>query len=243
MSCCIITIFPEMFNAINHYGITGKAIQKKKIDLKYLNLREFSKNKYKSIDDRPYGGGPGMLISLEPLWLAIKHAKSLLKDATVIYLSPQGKKFKQNKILELIKKKKIIFICGRYRGIDQRIIDCLINEEWSIGDYILTGGELAAMVIIDAIARFIPGVITKKSIKEESLYNDLLDYPNYTRPKNIYNMRVPKILLSGDHEKIRLWRLKKSIEKTLEKRPDLLLKKNLNQEEKKILNQLKKLKK
>lgn len=244
ISFYIITIFPEMFTSISNYGVTGKAIQKKIIKLSLLNPRDFTKHKYKSVDDRPYGGGPGMLMTVQPLYLSIKHAKSLLQDATVIYLSPQGVKLNQSNIFQLIQKKKIIFVCGRYEGIDQRIIDSLIDEEWSIGDYILTGGELAAMVIIDSISRFIPGVIkTKKSLERESFYDNLLDYPNYTRPRKIYNMTVPEILLSGDHDKIRSWRLKKSIEITLEKRPDLLEKKTLQKEEKIILNACKKNKK
>lgn len=243
ISFYIITIFPEMFCAISNYGVTGKAIQKKIINLTCVNPRNFSENKYKSIDDRPYGGGPGMLMSAKPLYLSIKYAKSLLKNAQVIYLSPQGMQLNQNNIFQLIQKKRIIFVCGRYEGIDQRIIDTLIDEEWSIGDYILTGGELAAMVIIDSVARFIPGVInTKKSVEKESFYNNLLDYPSYTKPKKIYNMKVPDILLSGNHEKIRLWRLKKSLEKTLEKRPDLLEKKQLKHEEKIILKNLKEIK-
>ncbi len=229
-----------MFHAISNYGVIGQAIQKNIVNLSFLNPRDFSKNKYKSIDDRPYGGGPGMLMSMQPLYLSINYSKSLLKDATVIYLSPQGITLNQNNVFQLIEKKKIIFVCGRYEGIDQRIIDSLIDEEWSIGDYILTGGELAAMVIIDSISRFIPGVInTKKSVEKESFYNNLLDYPNYTRPKEIYNMKVPDILLSGNHNKIRLWRLKQSLEKTLEKRPDLLKRKILDKEEKIILHKLK----
>ncbi|ALD15334.1 tRNA (guanine-N1)-methyltransferase [Buchnera aphidicola (Aphis glycines)] len=233
ISFYIITIFPEMFTSISHYGVTGKAIQKKIIELSFINPRDFTEHKHKSVDDRPYGGGPGMLMTVQPLYLSIKHAQSLLKDATVVYLSPQGIKLNQNNIFNLIQKKKIIFVCGRYEGIDQRIIDSLIDEEWSIGDYILTGGELAAMVIIDSVSRFIPGVINKKkSLENESFCNNLLDYPNYTRPKEIYNMKVPDILLSGDHNKIRLWRLKKSLEKTLEKRPDLLEKKILKKKKK-----------
>ncbi|ACL30196.1 tRNA (guanosine(37)-N1)-methyltransferase TrmD [Buchnera aphidicola str. APS (Acyrthosiphon pisum)] len=223
----IITIFPEMFYAITNYGIIGQAIKKKIININFFNPRNFSKNKYKSVDDRPYGGGPGMLMSFEPLYLAIQQAKSTSKNVTVIYLSPQGKELKQNHIEELlVKKKKIVFICGRYEGIDQRIIDNQVDEEWSIGSYILTGGELAAMVMIDAISRLIPGVIkTKKSIEEDSFTNDLLDYPNYTRPKIIKNMSVPQVLLSGNHNEIRLWRLKQSLGTTWIKRPDLIKKK------------------
>jgi len=223
----VITIFPEMFCAITDYGIIGKAIKKKIINITFLNPRNFSKNKYKSIDDRPYGGGPGMLMSAEPLYLAIQYAKSTLKNATVIYLSPQGKELQQNNIKKLINKKKIILICGRYEGIDQRIIDNQVDEEWSIGNYILTGGELAAMVMIDSISRLIPGVVkTQKSVEEDSFCNYLLDYPSYTRPQIIENMSVPKVLLSGNHNQIRLWRLKQSLGKTWMKRPDLLKKKN-----------------
>lgn len=237
----IITIFPEMFGAITNYGITSKAIKKKIINIDFLNPRNFTTNKYKSIDDRPYGGGPGMLMSFEPLYLSIQKATSELKDATVIYLSPQGKILKQNCIQKLIKKKKIIFICGRYEGIDERIIDHQIHEEWSIGNYILTGGELAAMIMIDSISRLIPGVIKKKqSIEEDSFSKHLLDYPNYTRPKITNNMSVPEILLSGNHNKIRLWRLKQSLGKTWIKRPDLLKKHILTKEEKTLLNEFKK---
>lgn len=158
----VITIFPDMFQAITNYGITKKAIDKKIINVNCINLRKFSQKKYKSVDDRPYGGGPGMIMSFEPLNLAIEYAKSLSKNASVIYLSPQGKKFQQKHIPKIIEKQKIIFICGRYKGIDQRIIDDKVSEEWSIGDYIITGGELAAMVIIDSVSRLIPGVIKKK---------------------------------------------------------------------------------
>ncbi|QNS02064.1 MAG: tRNA (guanosine(37)-N1)-methyltransferase TrmD [Buchnera aphidicola (Pentalonia nigronervosa)] len=229
-----------MFHAITKYGVTGKAINNQIIDVSFLNPRDFSNNKHKSIDDRPYGGGPGMLMSCEPLYFSIKKAKFLFPNATIIYLSPQGIKFQQNKIPELINKKKIIFICGRYEGIDQRIIDHEIHEEWSIGNYIITGGELAAMVIIDAVSRFVPGVIkTQQSINEDTFSNNLLDYPNYTRPKILKKMSVPKILLSGHHNKIRLWRLKQSLGKTWIKRPDLLKNKKLKTEEKILLNEFK----
>lgn len=237
----IITIFPEMFNAITNYGVTGKAIKKKIIDINFLNPRNFTNNKHKSVDDRPYGGGPGMLMSIEPLYLAIQHAKCLLKNATIIYLSPQGTEFQQKNIPVLIEKKKIIFICGRYEGIDQRIIDNEVHEEWSIGNYIITGGELAAMVIIDAISRLIPGVIKKQqSVQEDTFSNNLLDYPNYTRPKILNKMSVPEILLSGHHDKIRIWRLKQALGKTWIKRPDLLKNKLLKKEEKKLLDEFKK---
>lgn len=237
----IITIFPEMFRAISDFGIIGHAIKKKIIDVNFFNPRNFAENKYKSVDDRPYGGGPGMLMSFKPLYLAIQKSKSILKDATVIYLTPQGKELQQNDLKKLISKKKIIFICGRYEGIDQRIIDNQVDEEWSIGNYILTGGELAAMVMIDAISRLIPGVIkSKKSIEEDSFSNNLLDYPNYTRPKMIQKMSVPELLLSGNHDQIRTWRLKQALGTTWIKRPDLLEKKLLTLEEKILLAEFKK---
>ncbi|QIQ41979.1 MAG: tRNA (guanosine(37)-N1)-methyltransferase TrmD [Buchnera aphidicola (Microlophium carnosum)] len=237
----IITIFPEMFRAIIDFGIIGQAIKKKIINIDFFNPRNFSKNKYQSVDDRPYGGGPGMLMSVEPLYLAIQEAKSRLKNATVIYLSPQGKELKQSNIKEFIEKKRIIFICGRYEGIDQRIIDNQVNEEWSIGSYILSGGEIAAMVMIDSISRLIPGVIkTKKSIEEDSFSNNLLDYPSYTRPKIIQNMSVPKVLLSGNHNQIRIWRLKQSLGTTWLRRPDLIKKKILTKEEEILLDEFKK---
>ncbi|QCI24451.1 tRNA (guanosine(37)-N1)-methyltransferase TrmD [Buchnera aphidicola (Muscaphis stroyani)] len=237
----IITIFPEMFQAITDYGVTGKAIKKNIIHINLCNLRNFSKKKYKSIDDRPYGGGSGMLMSFQPLYKAIQHVKSKIKNAIVIYLSPQGTTFKQEKIPELIKRKKIIFVCGRYEGIDQRIIDDQIDEEWSIGDYVLTGGELAGMIIIDSISRFLPGVVHKKeSVEKDSFSKYLLDYPHYTRPETIKNMKVPSVLLSGHHDNIRIWRLQESLRKTWIKRPDLLKKKTLTQEEKSLLNDFKK---
>ncbi|WP_425619557.1 tRNA (guanosine(37)-N1)-methyltransferase TrmD [Buchnera aphidicola] len=238
----IITIFPEMFQAISNYGIVSQAIKKKIINITCLNLRDFSQNKHRSIDDRPYGGGAGMLISFKPLYLAIQYAKSILKnDAMIIYLSPQGKKFKQKDIEKLINKKKIIFICGRYDGIDQRIIDSQVHEEWSIGNYILTGGELAAMVMIDAISRLVPGVIkTEQSIQKDSFSNHLLDYPSYTRPKIVHNMSVPKVLLSGNHKNIYLWRLQQSLINTWIKRPDILKDKKLNIQEQILLNNFKK---
>ncbi|VFP88495.1 tRNA (guanine-N(1)-)-methyltransferase [Buchnera aphidicola (Cinara piceae)] len=220
----IITIFPNMFNPIFKYGIIRQAIKKKIINIKILNLRDFSINKRKTVDDKIYGGGPGMLIMFLPLFKAVINAKKNYKEKSiVIYLSPQGKVLKHNHIKYFIKKKHLIFICGRYKGIDERFIQTQVDEEWSIGDFVLTGGELPAMIFIDAITRSIPGVLNNKhSLIEESFNNDLLDCPNYTRPKNIANHIVPSILLSGNHKKIKEWRLKHSLKNTLLKRPDLL---------------------
>ncbi|QCI26834.1 tRNA (guanosine(37)-N1)-methyltransferase TrmD [Buchnera aphidicola (Thelaxes californica)] len=224
----IISIFPEMFYPIINYGITKQAINKKKLQIQLIQLRNFSNNKRKNIDDRPYGGGAGMIFTAPPLKRAIHFSK--LKSKTpikVIYLSPQGKKINQKNIDELMKNHTLILICGRYEGIDERIILTEIDEEWSIGDYVLSGGELAAMVLIDVITRFIPGVIKKKqSLIEESFFHGILDCPHYTRPKKISGIHVPKILLSGNHKKICEWKIQTAIKNTLKKRPDLL--KNIN---------------
>ncbi|CAL4322442.1 tRNA (guanine-N(1)-)-methyltransferase [Buchnera aphidicola (Periphyllus testudinaceus)] len=240
MNFKILTIFPEMFHSIINYGILSKSIKKKIIKLSFLNIRYFSDKKNKSVDDRPYGGGPGMIMNFYPLKKAIVKAQKNNKYK-IIYLSPQGKKISNSKLKKLAKKKFIILICGRYQGIDQRFIKKYVDEEISIGDYILTGGELAAMVLIDGICRFLPGVIKKKkSQHQDSFSNMLLDYPHYTRPKIVENMKVPKILLSGHHKKIKLWRLKESIKNTFFKKPNLLKKKYLNNKEKKILNKIQK---
>lgn len=239
----IITIFPEMFKSILNYGMISHAIKKKIITLNFWNPRDYSNNKYKKIDDKIYGGGPGMLMKFEPIFLAIQDAKKKNPNIrnTVIYLSPQGKIIHHKYISHFKKKKHIILICGRYEGIDERIIQNQVNEEWSIGDYVLTGGELPAMVLIDMISRTIPGVLNKSSsLEDESFSKILLDYPQYTRPRIINNLKVPSILLSGNHKKIKKWKMQNSIENTWIKRPDLIKKKNLSKKEKKILHKYKK---
>ncbi|CAL4323009.1 tRNA (guanine-N(1)-)-methyltransferase [Buchnera aphidicola (Thelaxes suberi)] len=224
MDIKIISIFPEMFFPIMKYGIIHKAIKKNIITITLLQLRNFSDQKRKNIDDKPYGGGAGMIFTAPPLQKAINNAKLLCKNPIkVIYLSPQGKQINQKNINKIIKNKTLIFVCGRYEGIDERVIENEIDEEWSIGDYILSGGELAAMVLIDVITRFIPGVISKKqSLKEESFFTGILDHAHYTRPKTVSGIQVPQVLLSGNHNKINEWRIKNAIKKTWEKRPDLL---------------------
>ncbi|ANF17314.1 tRNA (guanine-N1)-methyltransferase [Buchnera aphidicola (Schlechtendalia chinensis)] len=239
----IISIFPEMFQTIINYGITRKAIKKNIININILNPRDYVKNKYRNIDDRPYGGGFGMLMKAEPLKLAIEHAKSIIKSsAKVLYLSPKGSKLNQKKISVLSKKKRIILLCGRYQGIDERLIHSkIIDEEISIGDYILSGGELPAMILIDMLCRLLPGALGKNRLKSyDSFHNGLLECPHYTRPKVFQNISVPNILLSGNHKAIKTWRLKQSLGQTWQKRPDLLKKIVLTQEKIDLLEQFKK---
>ncbi len=232
----ILTLFPDMFKALD-YGITGKAIKENLINLSLWNPREFTQDKHQCVDDRPYGGGPGMVMMPGPLQAAI-HAvkKNSSEKTTVIYLSPQGKSFNQTAAETLLAKNNLTLIAGRYEGIDERILQQEVDEEWSMGDYILTGGELAAMVMIDVIARLIPGVVgDEASVSQDSLTSGLLKYPQYTRPEIFNNLSVPDVLLSGHHQHIHEWRLKKSLGKTWLKRPDLLEKKSLSPLESRLL--------
>ncbi|EKD70508.1 MAG: tRNA (guanine-N(1)-)-methyltransferase [uncultured bacterium] len=233
----VITLFPEIFDVLN-LGITGRALKQQLLQIEKWNPRDFAIDKHKSTDDHPYGGGPGMVMMAEPLQAAIQAAKKAAKlKPLTIYLSPQGKPFSQQAAEEFIQKKSIILVAGRYEGIDERIIEQEIDEEWSIGDYILTGGELAAMVMIDAITRLIPGAVgDEKSVALDSLTTGLLKYPQYTRPENFAGKKVPEVLLSGHHQLIDEWRLKQSLGKTWLKRPDLLAKKQLSRKENLLLN-------
>ena len=215
----VLTLFPEMFEAIKQ-SIIGKAIEKNIIDINLVNIRDFSKDKHNKVDDTPYGGGAGMVIRPDVVYDAYNSVKS--EDAKVIYLSPQGKVLNQNKVKKLSKEKHLILLCGHYEGIDQRVIDEIVDEEISIGDYVLTGGELPSMVLIDSISRYVEGVLNKESIIEESFSENLLEYPQYTRPEIFLEKKVPEVLLSGHHENIRKWRKEKSLEITKLKRPDLL---------------------
>lgn len=236
----VISLFPEMFQAITNYGITRKAIKNNLLKIFFWNPREYSGNKRKSVDEKPYGPGPGMLIMAKPISASIRSAKFKIgEDSKVIYLSPQGKKLCQTKIDQLINNKKIILVCGRYEGIDERIILSKIDEEWSIGDYILSGGELPAMVMIDVISRCIPGVLNKKeSYEQESFINNgLLDFPNYTRPRVFNGMKVPDVLLSGNHMQINRWRKKQSLGRTFLKRPKIFRNFSLSNEEKILLKE------
>ncbi len=231
----ILTIFPDIFPTYLKCGVLGKAIEKGLIKVNIINIRDFAWDKHKTTDDRPYGGGYGMVMKPEPIYRAIKSIKREEKSL-VIFLSPQGIKFNQDMAWGLSHYNQLIFICGRYEGIDERIKILCADIEISIGDYILSGGELAALVIIDTVSRLIPGVLGgEKSNVEESFSDGLLEYPQYTRPKTFQGIEVPEILLSGDHERIRKWRRNQSIRKTLEKRPDLLKKAKLSRDEIKLL--------
>ena len=216
----VLTLFPEMFSCLNE-SIIGRAKKNKQIDINLVNIRDFSENKHNKVDDTPYGGGAGMVMMPDVVYRAYESLNN--KDnAKVIYMSPQGKTLDQKKVVELSKEDHLIILCGHYEGIDQRVLDKIVDEEISIGDYVLTGGELPAMVLIDSVSRYVEGVLSKDSIKEESFSNGLLEYPQYTRPEVFEGMKVPDILLSGNHQEIDKWRKEQSLEITKKKRPDLL---------------------
>lgn len=219
----VLTLFPESFEPIKQ-SILGRALEKNLISLNLINIRDFSKDKHKKVDDTPYGGGAGMVIRPDVVYDAYKSIKD--ENAKVIYMSPQGNVLNQKKVESLSKEKHLILLCGHYEGIDQRVIDEIVDEEISIGDYVLTGGEIPAMVLIDSVSRYVEGVLTKESIKEESFSNNLLEYPQYTRPETFLDKKVPEVLLSGHHENIRKWREEQAFKNTYQKRPDLLKNKN-----------------
>lgn len=232
----VLTLFPEMFNALKQ-SIIGRAEENNLIHINIVNMREFSKDKHKKVDDTPYGGGAGMVIKPDIVYDSYNSVKE--EKAKVIYLSPQGNVLNQKKVEALSKEEHLILLCGHYEGIDQRVLDEIVDEEISIGDYVLTGGEIPAMVLIDSVSRYIDGVLDKESIKEESFTNNLLEYPQYTRPESFLNKQVPDVLLSGHHENIRKWRRKESLVNTYKKRPELLEKVELSKEDKKILEEIK----
>lgn len=219
----VLTLFPEMFEPIKQ-SIIGKAAEKNLIEINLINIRDFSGNKHKKVDDTPYGGGAGMIMMPDVVYKAYLSIQDR-ENAKVIYLSPKGKTLNQSKVESLSKEEHIILLCGHYEGIDQRVIDEIVDEEVSIGDYVLTGGEIPAMVVIDSVSRYIEGVLKEESIMEESFSNGLLEYPQYTRPEVFLNKKVPEVLLSGHHENVRKWREEQSLEITKQKRPDLLEKK------------------
>ena len=221
MKIDVLTLFPEFFQNLMSYSIIGRAMEEGKVSISCTDIRDFSKNKHKKVDDYPFGGGPGMVMKPEPIFDAINSVKT--PDSKVIYLSPQGKRLNQKIANSLSLEKNLVLLCGHYEGIDNRIIDNYIDEEISIGDYVLTGGEIPALVLIDCITRLIPGVLSSdESFTEESHYDGLLEYPQFTRPREFNGISVPEVLLSGNHQKIANWRKSESLRVTLEKRPDLV---------------------
>ncbi len=210
-----------MFSAIKEEGIIARAIKKSLVSINTWQLRDFSSNKYKNVDDKPYGGGAGMILQVKPIRDCITEIKNSMPKTKVVYLSPQGRRLDQGLVDELIELESLTLLCGRYEGIDERVIENDIDLEISIGDYVISGGELAAMVVIDAVSRHLPGVLGNESSLKDSFKDDLLDYPHYTRPEVIDGQTVPEVLLSGNQAKINEWRSKESLKKTKEKRPDL----------------------
>lgn len=237
----IITLFPSMFRGPFDESIIKRARKKGILEINLHNLRDFTGDRHRTVDDLPYGGGAGMVMKPEPLFRAVEKVKEERRSSwKVILLSPQGQPFAQEKAKELAQEEGLIFICGHYEGVDERVREHLIDEELSLGDFVLTGGELAAMVIVDAIARMLPEVLgCKDSIREDSFYQTLLDHPHYTRPAEFRGWKVPGVLISGNHQKIREWRKKKKLENTFKKRPDLLKTAKLSREEEEMLEQIK----
>ena len=215
----VLTLFPEMFEPLK-LSVIGKALEKKIIDINLINIRDFSEDKHKKVDDTPYGGGVGMVMMPDVVYRAYNSIDT--KKAKVIYMSPQGKTLNQKKVEDLAKQEHLIILCGHYEGIDQRILDKIVDEEISIGDYVLTGGELPAMVLVDSVSRYVDGVLAQDSRLEESFSNGLLEYPQYTRPQNFNGMAVPEVLLSGNHKEIEKWRYNEQLKITKDRRPDLL---------------------
>ena len=238
----IITLFPEMFDAVTKYGITSRALQQSIYGVQYWNPRDYTTDNHKTVDDRPYGGGPGMVMLIEPLEKAISAAKAAQQEQNivpwVVHVSPAGKPLTHDKVMQLSKKQGLVILASRYEGVDQRLIDAEVDEEISIGDYVLSGGELPAMVLMDAIIRQLPGSLgDSDSAIEDSFVDGLLDCPHYTRPEEYKGVKVPDVLMSGNHAKIKQWRLKMSLQRTRDQRPDLLAARPLTKEEARLLQQ------
>lgn len=238
MQIGVVTLFPEMFDAVMDYGITSRAVDQGLLQLNCWNPRDYTSDRHHTVDDRPYGGGPGMVMKPEPLHDAIVAARATLPQAKVIYLSPQGRKLDQRGVEELAAREQLILVAGRYEGIDERLIESEIDEEWSIGDYVLSGGELAAMVLVDAVTRLLPGALgDAQSAEQDSFADGLLDCPHYTRPEEYAGRRVPEILLGGNHAVIRRWRLKQALGRTWLRRPELLQGRVLDKEQQRLLDE------
>lgn len=245
MKIDILTLFPEMFVAVTESSMLGRAVEKEILNINLINIRDFSNDKHNKVDDTPFGGGVGMVMSADPIFGALNSIGA--KGKKILYMSPRGKVLNQEKIMELSKKEEMIILCGHYEGVDQRVLDYWDMEEVSIGDYVLTGGELPAMVLIDSVARLVPEVLgANESALEESIYSGLLEYPQYTKPREYQGLNVPEVLFNGNHKLIGLWKYEKSLEITKKARPDLFKKyldekKDLTKDEKKILDKITKI--
>ena len=240
MKIDVLTLFPEFFNAFFSTSIIGRSVQENRVNLQATNFRDYSKNKHHKVDDYPYGGGQGMLLAPEPIFDCVESLEKGTAKPRIILLCPQGQRFTQAKAEELALEDHLIFICGHYEGFDERIRKHLVTDELSIGDFVLTGGEPAAQVMIDAVVRLLPGALPKElSHQEDSFSSGLLEFPQYTRPADFRGLTVPEVLLSGNHGKIAAWRREQSLKRTLERRPDLLKSVNLSDEDKAILESLK----
>ena len=237
----VVTLFPEMITAAASYGVTGRAIERKIVSLSVWNPRDYTHDKHRTVDDRPYGGGPGMVMKYQPLHDAAKSVKQAGSGTgKVVYLSPQGKPITQALLSEACNVSQLILVAGRYEGVDERFIEMDCDYEWSVGDYVISGGELAALIVIDAVTRLLPGVLGHEdSAMQDSHMNGLLDYPHFTRPEQLEDYSVPDVLLSGNHADIDRWRMKQALGRTWQRRPDLLKKKNLSAEQENLLQQFK----
>jgi len=234
----VISLFPELFRILTEHGVTARALERGIAELNLWNPRNYTQDLHRTVDDRPYGGGPGMVMKVEPLRAAIRDARSAAPDSRVVCLTPQGRRLDQQAIAEIAVKPGWILIAGRYEGIDERLVERYVDEEWSIGDYVVSGGELPAMVVMDAVIRLLPGALGHaSSAREDSYVDGLLDYPHYTRPEEIAGAEVPRVLLSGDHGAIGRWRLQQALGRTWLRRPDLLQNRGLSVEEQALLNE------
>ncbi len=234
----VITLFPEAFRAMVEIGVTGRALQGQQAQLRTWSPRDYASDRHRTVDDRPYGGGPGMVMTVEPLRRAIRAARAAAPASKVCLLSPQGRPLRQDGVRELAQRPGMILLCGRYEGIDERLVALEVDEEWSIGDYVLSGGELAAAVVMDSVLRLLPGVLgDAESALQDSFMEGLLDHPHYSRPEEIAELAVPEVLLSGDHGAIRRWRLKQALGRTWERRPDLLDAMDLDGDSQRLLSE------
>ena len=235
----VITIFPRMVQAGLAEGVVSRGIEQQLLDVAVHDLREFTTDRHRSVDDMPYGGGPGMVMKVEPIVKAVEFVRSTRGEGTVVLLSPQGRRFTQEEAVRLSRREHLVFVCGRYEGIDDRVAAIVGAEELSIGDYVLSGGEVAALVVIDAVSRLVPGVVgDAESVVQESFAGNLLDFPHYTRPLEFCGVRVPDVLVSGHHAEVRRWRRKAALARTLERRPDLLESAALDDEDRRLLDEV-----